>query len=111
MKTLRVELPDQVAREIEQAVQAGLFENATEVVRVAVREFVTRRRFELIEQQQPQDIAWLCNRRLSETRGCRHRPPRSSARSRIVDSHIVSVYNPCVWLPTWRLMINSWRKH
>jgi len=58
MKTLRVELPDQVAREIEQAVQAGLFENATEVVRVAVREFITRRRFELIEQQQLQDIAW-----------------------------------------------------
>ena len=58
MKTLRVELPDQVAREIEQAVKAGLFENATEVVRVAVREFITRRRFELIEQQQLQDIAW-----------------------------------------------------
>jgi Arc/MetJ-type ribon-helix-helix transcriptional regulator len=58
MKTLRVELPDQVAREIEQAVKAGLFENATEVVRVAVREFITRRRFELIERQQLQDIAW-----------------------------------------------------
>jgi len=58
MKTLRVELPDQVALEIEQAVKAGSFENATEVVRVAVREFITRRRFELIEQQQLQDIAW-----------------------------------------------------
>jgi len=51
MKPLRVELPDQVAREIDQAVQAGLFENATEVVRAAVREFITRHRFELIEQQ------------------------------------------------------------
>jgi Arc/MetJ-type ribon-helix-helix transcriptional regulator len=38
------------------AVQASLFENATEVVRAAVREFITGRRFELIEKQQLQGI-------------------------------------------------------
>ena len=58
MKKLQVELPDQMAREVEDAVEAGTFENAAEVVRVALREFITRRRFELMEQQQLQDIAW-----------------------------------------------------
>ena len=58
MKTLQIEVPDQVAREVEEAVEAGLFENAAEVVRVALREFITRRRFELMERQQLQDVAW-----------------------------------------------------
>ncbi len=58
MKTLQVELPDQMAREVENAVQAGVFENTTEVVRAALREFITSRRFELVERHQLQDIAW-----------------------------------------------------
>ena len=58
MKTLQVELPDQMAREVEDAVRAGGFENAAEVVRMAVREFISHRRFELLEQQQLKDIAW-----------------------------------------------------
>jgi Arc/MetJ-type ribon-helix-helix transcriptional regulator len=61
MKTLQVELPDQMAQEIADAVEAGKFENAAEVVRVALREFISRRRFELMEQQQLQDIAWALN--------------------------------------------------
>lgn len=58
MKTLQVELPDQMAREVDQAVEAGVFENAAEVVRVALREFISRRRYELMERQQLDDIAW-----------------------------------------------------
>jgi len=58
MKVLQVELPDEVLREIEQAVASGFFENSAEVVRAALREFVSRRRFELIKQQQLDDIAW-----------------------------------------------------
>ena len=58
MKTLQVDLPDQMAREVERVVEAGVFEDAAEVVRAALREFVARRRFELIEQQQLRDIAW-----------------------------------------------------
>jgi Arc/MetJ-type ribon-helix-helix transcriptional regulator len=58
MKTLQVELPDEMAREVENAVEAGTFENAAEVVRASLREFISRRRFELMEQQQLQDIAW-----------------------------------------------------
>ena len=58
MKTLQVDLPDQMAREVEQAVEAGVFQNPAEVVRVALREFISRRRFELMERQQLDDIAW-----------------------------------------------------
>lgn len=58
MKTLAVELPDQMAREVESAVAAGAFGSPTEVVCIALREFITHRRFELMERQQLQDIAW-----------------------------------------------------
>ena len=58
MKTLQVELPDQISREVNDAVESGKFESADEVVRVALREFISRQRFELQEQQQLQDIAW-----------------------------------------------------
>ncbi len=58
MKTLQVELPDQMAREVEDAVAAGVFQNSAEVVRVALREFISRRRFELMDRQQLEDVAW-----------------------------------------------------
>ena len=58
MKTLQIELPDQMAHELEHAVETGIFENAAEAVRMALREFISRRRFELMEQQQLQDISW-----------------------------------------------------
>jgi putative addiction module CopG family antidote len=61
MKTLQVELPDQMAHDIADAVKTGKFENAAEVVRAALREFISRRRFELMEQQQLKDIAWALN--------------------------------------------------
>jgi Arc/MetJ-type ribon-helix-helix transcriptional regulator len=61
MKTLQVELPDQMAREVETAIETGKFENATEVVRAALREFISHRQFELMEQQQLNDIAWALN--------------------------------------------------
>ena len=58
MITLQVELPDEMVREMENAVAVGAFANAAEVVRVSLREFISHRRFELMEQQQLQDIAW-----------------------------------------------------
>jgi len=61
MKMLQVELPDQMAHEITDAVETGKFENATEVVRAALREFISRHRFELMEQQQLKDVAWALN--------------------------------------------------
>ena len=65
MKTLQIELPDQLARDVESAVEAGRFENTAEVVRAALREFLTSRRFELLEQQQLQDIAWALREKTS----------------------------------------------
>jgi Arc/MetJ-type ribon-helix-helix transcriptional regulator len=61
MTTLQVELPDQMAHEIKDAVEAGKFENAAELVRAALREFISNRRFELLEQQQLKDVAWALN--------------------------------------------------
>ena len=58
MKMLQIELPDQMVREVEHAVHAGGFENVAELVRVALREFISQHRFELMEQQQLQDIEW-----------------------------------------------------
>lgn len=58
MKTLQVNLPDQIACDIEDAVKAGKFQTTDEVVLAALREFITTRRYELQERQQLQDIAW-----------------------------------------------------
>ena len=66
MKTLQVDLSDQMAHEISEAVESGKFENAAEVVRAALREFVSRRRFDLMEQQQLKDIAWALNEKANK---------------------------------------------
>lgn len=58
MKTLQIELPDQLAGDVEKLVETGRFESTTEVVRTALREFVATRHFELLEEQQKQDVAW-----------------------------------------------------
>ena len=65
MKTLQVELPDQMAQEVETAVETGKFENATEVVCAALHEFILHRRFELVMQQRLDDIAWALNEKPS----------------------------------------------
>ncbi len=36
MKTLQIEMPDQHAREVETAVEAGRFENSAEFIRAAL---------------------------------------------------------------------------
>jgi Arc/MetJ-type ribon-helix-helix transcriptional regulator len=61
MKTLQVELPDPMAHEVKEAVETGKFADAADVVRAALREFISHRRFELLEQQQLSDIGWALN--------------------------------------------------
>jgi Arc/MetJ-type ribon-helix-helix transcriptional regulator len=61
MKTLQVNLPDQIARDVDDAIKTGKFQTADEVVLAALREFISRRRYELQEQQQLQDVAWALN--------------------------------------------------
>jgi Arc/MetJ-type ribon-helix-helix transcriptional regulator len=60
MKTLKLEVPvpDQLADEIEDLVQAGWFTSEDEVARLALAEFVSRHRFQLQEQFQREDIRW-----------------------------------------------------
>jgi Arc/MetJ-type ribon-helix-helix transcriptional regulator len=65
MKTMQLELPDQLARDIETAVKSGHFESAGDVVRVALRDFLTNRRFELLEQQQLHDVDWALREKSS----------------------------------------------
>lgn len=65
MKTLQIELPDEMAHEVEDAVETGKFENASDVVRAALRNFVSSRRFELLEKQQLKDIGWALNEKSS----------------------------------------------
>jgi Arc/MetJ-type ribon-helix-helix transcriptional regulator len=58
VKTLQVELPDQLAKEIERLVRAGWFVSEGEIVRLALSEFVKHHRFQLQEQFQRDDIRW-----------------------------------------------------
>ena len=58
MKTLKIEVPDRLAEEIEGLVQAGWFANEAEIVRLAIADFVRRHPFELQEKLQREDIRW-----------------------------------------------------
>jgi Arc/MetJ-type ribon-helix-helix transcriptional regulator len=58
VKTLRIEIPDQLAKEIERLVQAGWFASEEEIARLALAEFVHRRNSKLQEQSQRDDIHW-----------------------------------------------------
>ena len=58
MKSIKVELPDGLAQELDAMVKAGWFSNEAEAMRLALREFVRRNRLELLERFQREDIAW-----------------------------------------------------
>jgi Arc/MetJ-type ribon-helix-helix transcriptional regulator len=57
MKTISVELPDQIARDVEEAVKAGSFATSADVMLAAVREFLSSKRYQLIESRR--EIFWL----------------------------------------------------
>jgi Arc/MetJ-type ribon-helix-helix transcriptional regulator len=58
MKSLVVEVPDQIASEVQRLVAGGWFQNESDVARQALIEFVRARHVELQEQFQREDIAW-----------------------------------------------------
>lgn len=58
MKTVHLELPDELAQEVGTLVDKGWFKDASEAARFALRELVNRQRFQLLEDQQLEDIAW-----------------------------------------------------
>ena len=58
MKSLNVELPDQLADQVGQMIREGWFLSANELVRTALVEFLRSRQTELQERFQREDIAW-----------------------------------------------------
>ncbi len=58
MKSLNVELPDQLAADVARLVREGWFHSENELVRAALAEFVRTRQSELQERFQREDIAW-----------------------------------------------------
>jgi Arc/MetJ-type ribon-helix-helix transcriptional regulator len=56
VKTLKIQLPDQLAKKIETLVQTGWFASEEELARLAVSEFLRHHSFELQEQFQRDDI-------------------------------------------------------
>jgi Arc/MetJ-type ribon-helix-helix transcriptional regulator len=58
MKSIRIELPEKLAHELDMLVQQGWFRSEEEVIRFALIEFLRRHRLELLEQFQRDDIAW-----------------------------------------------------
>ncbi len=64
MKTLHVELTDKLALELDKLVEDGWFTNESEIVRLALVEFIQRYRFALLEQFQYEDIAWALQQKV-----------------------------------------------
>ncbi len=58
MKSLELELPDQVAAELDGMVRAGLYLNTQEAIRQALREWLRQHASAMAEQHQREDIAW-----------------------------------------------------
>jgi Arc/MetJ-type ribon-helix-helix transcriptional regulator len=59
MKSIQIELPEQLAQAIDVLVQQGWFSSEEEVIRFALLEFLRRHRpLGLLEQFQREDIAW-----------------------------------------------------
>lgn len=58
MVTINVEIPDRLNAELEELIRDGLFRNQSEILRFAALDYVKRRKLEVIEQQQRDDVAW-----------------------------------------------------
>jgi len=58
MKQVQIELPDELVVQLETLVRKGWFRSESELVRVAVLDFVRRHGYELQERFQREDIKW-----------------------------------------------------
>jgi Arc/MetJ-type ribon-helix-helix transcriptional regulator len=61
MKTISVDLPDNLATAVDTYVEAGFFDSELDVLLAAVTEFVRRNRIDLVEQFAHEDIEWAKN--------------------------------------------------
>ena len=58
VKMIEVDLPERLTAELDVLVKDGWFVDESEIVRMALWEFVQRNRFNLTEHFQSEDIAW-----------------------------------------------------
>jgi Arc/MetJ-type ribon-helix-helix transcriptional regulator len=58
MKSIKVQLPDQVYRQIEQLVEDGWFKSREDMVELAVRKFLASFRPDLIAKSIREDVEW-----------------------------------------------------
>ena len=58
MKTMSINLPDNLAAEINDYVKAGFFVSEPDVILAAMSEFVRRNRVDLMERFAREDIEW-----------------------------------------------------
>lgn len=58
MKTLSVNIPDNLAAQINDYVKAGIFSSEPDVILAAMSEFVRRNRIDLMERFAREDIEW-----------------------------------------------------
>ncbi len=61
MKTLKIELPDQLAQKIEALIAEGWFASEEEFARLALSELLRHHSFQLQEQFLREDIQWALN--------------------------------------------------
>ncbi|RRJ97387.1 hypothetical protein Ga0100231_002245 [Opitutaceae bacterium TAV4] len=58
MQTIQIQLPDQLARNVEEAVREGAFASTEDVILASLRSFIMQGRFRLQEEQQLRDVEW-----------------------------------------------------
>jgi len=58
MKSVLVDLPDNLAVVVESYVKSGIFNSESDVLLAAISEFVRRNRIDLMEQFALEDIEW-----------------------------------------------------
>lgn len=82
MKTLKIEVPEALAAELEELVAAGWFTSEEEIGRLALEELVRRRPFELQERFQREDVEWAA----AQKEGVVSPPSRKGERERFVEA-------------------------
>ena len=58
MKTLSINIPDNLAAQINDYVKAGIFSSEPDVILAAMSEFVRRNQVDIIERFAREDIEW-----------------------------------------------------
>jgi Arc/MetJ-type ribon-helix-helix transcriptional regulator len=58
MKTIQVEIPEALGKQIDALIQGGWFADDAELTRAALRDFLRRNRPELMERFLQEDIDW-----------------------------------------------------